>query len=105
VHSYSSRGFPDLPQRYAALRERTPVHLVSLYDLYHHLDGMAIGPRPGERRFLDSGTYEVDSVMNVPAWMGHHSDYHGRLISILKWHDGMRTRAMCLSPTTSIHCR
>ena len=70
VHSYSSRGFPDLPQRYAALRERTPVHLVSLYDLYHHLDGMAIGPRPGERRFLDSGTYEVDSVMNVSSLDG-----------------------------------
>ena len=62
IYSYSGRGFPDLAARYAETQGLAPTHLVSLYDLHHHLldEGTQGVSGPQARgRFLDSGNYEV----------------------------------------------
>ncbi len=68
VYSYSSRGFPDLPARYAATRNLAPVHLVSLYDVRYVLDDDVTEPdiaHQGGLRFLDSGAYEAVAPADV----------------------------------------
>ncbi len=66
VYSYSSRGFPDLPERYIATQDLAPVHLVSLYDVYYYLRHLDI-PNPLQSRpmirFFDSGRYEGDVLV------------------------------------------
>ena len=62
VYSYSSRGFPDLPARYAQTRQTVPTRLVSLYDLHYHLSDEDVSEPStdqAQKRFLDSGNYEV----------------------------------------------
>ncbi len=65
AYSYSSRGFPDLPERYIATRDLAPIQLVSLYDVHYYLGHLAI-PDPSQSRpmirFFDSGRYEVEKV-------------------------------------------
>lgn len=66
VYSYSSRGFPDLAERYAASCHLPPTYLVSLYDLHYHLHQI---PKVdlsegGTSRFLDSGGYEVHPLVD-----------------------------------------
>lgn len=65
VYSYSSRGFPDLVERYLATNGLVPTHLVSLYDLYYHLGSQDVPEMPSAQpgvRFLDSGRYEIASA-------------------------------------------
>lgn len=65
VYSYSSRGFPDLPERYIATKDLGPVQLVSLYDVHYYLRHIDT-PNPSRSqpmiRFFDSGRYEVEKV-------------------------------------------
>src|SRR5436309_101696 len=62
VYSYSSRGFPDLRERYAATHQLAPAQLISLYDLHYSLlSSTSTGALSddGCNRFVDSGGYEV----------------------------------------------
>ena len=74
VYSYSSRGFPDLPERYIATQDLAPVHLVSLYDVYYYLRHLDI-PNPLQSRpmirFFDSGRYEVEKISD--SWESEQS--------------------------------
>lgn len=68
VYSYSSRGFPDFPARFAATRDLAPVHLVSLYDLRHGLTSDVTERDTAHRgglRFLDSGLFETVAPPDV----------------------------------------
>src|SRR5260370_28854528 len=63
VYSYSSRGFPDLPERYRATKDLAQIQLISLYDDYYSFRDLDIpGSLPTQPmiRFLDSGRYEVE---------------------------------------------
>ncbi len=68
VYSYSSRGFPDLPERFSATKDLAQIRLVSLYDVYyylHHLDISNTLQTQPTIRFLDSGRYEVEVLGNI----------------------------------------
>ncbi|HSH83171.1 MAG TPA: hypothetical protein VLA19_31955 [Herpetosiphonaceae bacterium] len=67
MYSYSSRGFPDLAERYATTHHLPPAHLVSLYDLHYHLGQTPadVAAGSGVNRFLDSGGYEIHPSVDV----------------------------------------
>lgn len=63
VYSYSSRGFPDLPERYSATKDLAQTQLISLYDVYYSLRDLDVSgslQTQPKLRFLDSGRYEVE---------------------------------------------
>lgn len=91
MYSYSSRGFPDLAQRYAASRRLPPVHLVSLYDLHHHLGQVPADEATGTgaHRFLDSGGYEVHpsvDVLDLQGAPGRHPWSPDRYVAAARAH-------------------
>lgn len=68
VYSYSSLGFPDLPEWYRTTRNIPPIQLLSLYDLHHHLSHQKIlnsSEFTPTVRFLDSGMYEVEGLTDI----------------------------------------